>query len=78
MRLRRKKVNKTNKIKKWKASLAAKEAYTKIYDKWMSKKKAAAHEAKVARKASQTEKPKVVEKVVEKPKVAATKKAAKK
>lgn len=57
VRLRRKRINKETKIRRWKRTLEATEAYNKVYDKWINKKKAAAHQARVAaRKASQAEK----------------------
>lgn len=61
VRIRRKRILKDSKIKRWKRTLAAADAYKKVYDKWVAKKKAAAHSAKVARKASQ-----VAEKPIEK------------
>lgn len=64
-RLRRKRIQKESKIKRWKKTLAATEAYKKVYDKWITKKKAAAHSVRLAaRKASQAEK--AAEKPVEK------------
>ena len=53
-RLRRKRIQKESKIRRWKKTLAATEEYKKLYDKWIAKRKAAAHVAKVARKASQS------------------------
>jgi small subunit ribosomal protein S6e len=54
VRIRRKRIQKQDKVKRWKKTLAAVEEYKKVYDKWISKRKAAAHQAKVARKASLT------------------------
>ena len=82
VRLRRKRINKETKIRRWKRTLEATEAYNKVYDKWINKKKAAAHQARIAaRKASQAEKEeKVVTKPVQKksePKKVEAKKAVK-
>lgn len=52
VRIRRKRIQKQDKVKRWKKTLAATEEYKKVYDKWIAKRKAAAHQAKVARKAS--------------------------
>jgi hypothetical protein len=52
VRIRRKRIQKQDKVKRWKKTLAAVEEYKKVYDKWIAKRKAAAHQAKVARKAS--------------------------
>ena len=70
-RLRRKRIIKENKIKRWKRTIAATEEYKKVYDKWVARRKAAAHQAKLARKASQSvdkneTKPKEVKKDVKK------------
>ena len=44
---------KDRKVKRWRKTLAATEAYHKLYEEWSSKKKAAHHQAKIAeRKAS--------------------------
>ena len=57
VRIRRKRIQKEVKIRRWKRTLSATEAYNKVYDKWVAKRKAAAHQARVAaRKASQAEK----------------------
>lgn len=50
VRIRRKRIQKEDKIKRWKKTLAATEEYKKLYEKWITKKKAA---AKAERKASQ-------------------------
>ena len=69
-RLRRKRIIKETKIRRWKRTIAATEEYKKVYDKWVAKRKAAAHQAKLARKASQSvdkeTKPKEVKKEVPK------------
>ena len=52
VRIRRKRIQKDQKVKRWKKTLAATEEYKKVYDKWIAKRKAAAHQAKVARKGS--------------------------
>lgn len=53
VRLRRKRIVKDRKVKRWRKTLAATEAYHKLYEEWSSKKKAAHHQAKIAeRKAS--------------------------
>ena len=80
-RLRRKRIQKDSKIKRWKKTLAATAEYKKVYDKWISKRKAAAHQIKVARKASEADKksenkaaeqPKVTKSIADKLKSAAT------
>ena len=53
VRLRRKRIQKESKVRKWKKCQAAGEEYKKVYDKWVAKKKATAHEARAIRKASQ-------------------------
>ena len=68
-RIRRKRIEKENKLKRWKRTLAATEEYKKVYDKWVSKKKADAHEARIAaRKISQAAEKgeKKAEKIVDK------------
>ena len=67
-RLRRKRIQKDTKVKRWKKTLAATAEYKKVYDKWVAKRKAAAHQVKVARKASEADK-KSEKKAVEQPKV---------
>lgn len=52
VRIRRKRIQKEDKIKRWKKTLAAVEEYKKVYDKWIAKRKAAAAQAKQARKDS--------------------------
>jgi len=42
-------------VKRWKKTLEAQDAYKKVYDKWISKRKAAAQQAKAVRKASQSQ-----------------------
>ena len=81
VRLRRKRIAKESKVRKWKKSLAAADEYKKVYDKWISKRKAAAHEAKAIRKASESAEKKApvadkAPKKVEAPKKAAGKVAA--
>lgn len=45
-RLRRKRIQKEDKVKRWKKTLEAQDAYKKVYDKWIVKRKAAAQQAK--------------------------------
>jgi hypothetical protein len=52
VRLRRKRIQKEDKIKRWKRTIALTEEYKKVYDAWANKKRAAAHDIKVQRKAS--------------------------
>lgn len=59
-RLRRKRVQKEEKIRRWKSSLGAAEEYRKIHDTWASKKKAELKQQRKASKTSET-KPLVVE-----------------
>lgn len=67
VRVRRKRIMKDTKMKRWRRSLAATQEYKKLYDTWITKKKAVAHEAKLAaRKASKLEEPKKEEKEVKK------------
>ena len=61
VRLRRKRIQKEEKVRRWKRTLEAQEAYKKVYDKWIAKKKAAAQQAKAVRKASQTQSAEKVE-----------------
>ena len=67
-RLRRKRIQKDSKVKRWKKTLAAADEYKKVYDKWIAKRKAAAHQVKVARKASEADK-KSEKKAAEQPKI---------
>ena len=53
VRLRRKRIAKEAKIKKWKRSLALKEEYSKVYDKWAAQKRAELKERKASRLLSQ-------------------------
>jgi small subunit ribosomal protein S6e len=52
VRLRRKKIQKEQVVKRWQKTNAAREEYKKLMDTYMTKKKADAHEAKVQRKES--------------------------
>jgi len=54
-RLRRKRIQKEDKIKRWKRSLSLTEEYKKVYDAWANKKRAAANDVKQQRKASKVE-----------------------
>lgn len=51
-RIRRKRVQKEEKIKRWKRSLASAEEYKKIHDTWASKKRAELKQLRKASKAS--------------------------
>lgn len=67
MRIRRKKIQKENKLKRWRRTLAATEEYQKLHDNWVAKKRSAAHEAKLAeRKASKVVKAEEPKKEVKK------------
>jgi small subunit ribosomal protein S6e len=80
-RLRRKRVQKEDKIKRWKRSLASAEEYKKIHDTWITKKKADLKQQRKASKASAGEtKPAVATKPIVATKPVETKKpvAAKK
>lgn len=57
IRIRRKKIQKEDKVRRWKKTLAAREEYTKLIDEHIAKRKAASHDAKVARKDSKAEVP---------------------
>ncbi len=52
VRLRRKKINKENKIKRWKRTLEATAEYAKVYDAYINKKKKTAAELRHIRKDS--------------------------
>ncbi len=54
VRIRRKRIMKEEKIRRWKKTQDARTAYNKLIDEHMAKKKAAAHEAKLQRKDSKT------------------------
>ncbi len=54
VRIRRKRIAKEEKIRRWKKTQDARTAYNKLIDEHMAKKKAAAHEAKLHRKDSKT------------------------
>jgi small subunit ribosomal protein S6e len=54
-RLRRKRIQKADKIKKWKRSIAQAKEYKELHDTWANKKR---NDLKVKRKASREEKPK--------------------
>ncbi len=80
-RLRRKRIAKTDKIRKWKKSLEAVAEYKKVYDAWADKKrsdtklrkasKVSAHDAKPAEKPAEVKKAAEVKKPVEAKKPAA-------
>jgi small subunit ribosomal protein S6e len=55
VRLRRKRIQKEDKIKRWKRTLALTEEYKKVYDTWAAKKRAVAHDIKQQRKLSKTD-----------------------
>ena len=76
-RLRRKRILKADKIKKWKRSISLAKEYKELHDTWASKKR---NDLKLKRKASKEEKPVKEEpkKVVEAPKKVEKTKAAKK
>lgn len=52
IRIRRKKIQKEDKVRRWKKTLEARAEYNKLIDEHIAKRKAASHEAKVARKDS--------------------------
>ena len=52
IRIRRKKIQKEEKVRRWKKTLEARAEYTKLIDEHIAKRKAASHDAKVARKDS--------------------------
>jgi len=56
VRLRRKRIQKEDKIKRWKRALSLTEEYKKVYDSWATKKRLAAHEVKAQRKLSKESK----------------------
>ena len=65
IRIRRKKIQKDEKVRRWKKTLEARAEYVKLVDEHVAKRKSAAHDAKVARKDSKTvETPVVVAKPV--------------
>jgi len=59
-RLRRKRIQKEDKIKRWKRSITLTEEYKKVYDAWANKKRAAANDVKQLRKASKVDETKPV------------------
>jgi len=59
-RLRRKRIQKEDKIKRWKRSITLTEEYKKVYDAWANKKRAAANDVKQQRKASKVDETKPV------------------
>ena len=69
VRLRRKRINKEDKVRRWKKTIEARTTYNKLIDEHVAKRKAAAHQAKLVRKDSKTVEPKAETKV---PVVAAT------
>ena len=81
-RLRRKRINKEDKIKRWRKTIEARAAYNKLIDEHVAKRKAAQHQAKLDRKDSKSVEAKVETKVENKapkaPVVAATTKTQKK
>jgi small subunit ribosomal protein S6e len=52
IRIRRKKIQKEDKVRRWKKTLEARAEYTKLIGEHVAKRKAASHDAKVARKDS--------------------------
>ena len=79
IRIRRKKIQKEEKVKRWKKTLEARTEYTKLIDEHIAKRKAASHDAKVARKDSKAvEVPAVQTGAQVKATVVKTKKAEKK
>ncbi len=52
IRIRRKKIQKDEKVRRWKKTLEARAEYNKLIDEHIAKRKAASHDAKVARKDS--------------------------
>ena len=65
IRIRRKKIQKDEKVRRWKKTLEARAEYVKLVDEHVAKRKAAVHDAKVARKDSKAvETPVVVAKPV--------------
>jgi small subunit ribosomal protein S6e len=52
IRIRRKKIQKEEKVRRWKKTLEARVQYNKLIDEHVAKRKAASHDAKVARKDS--------------------------
>jgi small subunit ribosomal protein S6e len=56
-RLRRKRIQKEDKIKRWKRTISLTEEYKKVYDAWANKKRAAAQDVKQQRKASKVDAP---------------------
>ena len=81
VRLRRKRINKEDRIRRWKRSIALNEEYQKVYDAWANKKRAEVKQRKASRLASEEkpqpkEVPKPAPKAAVAPKVAATTKPA--
>jgi hypothetical protein len=74
VRLRRKRIQKEDKIKRWKRTIALTEEYKKVYDAWANKKRAVANDIKQQRKNSKTEAPVETKKPVEVKKAVAAKK----
>ena len=52
VRLRRKRINKEDKVRRWKKTIEARAAYNKLIDEQVAKRKAAHTQAKVERKDS--------------------------
>ena len=53
VRLRRKRINKEDRIRRWKRSIALNEEYQKVYDTWAAKKRAEVKQRKASRLGSQ-------------------------
>ena len=74
VRLRRKRIHKEDKIKRWKRTIALTEEYKKVYDTWAAKRRAELKERKASRLLSQEAPKKEEPKKVEPKKAAPAKK----
>lgn len=54
VRLRRKRINKEEKVRRWKKTIEARSAYNKMMDEQIAKRRAAQHQAKLERKDSKS------------------------
>ena len=52
VRLRRKRINKEEKVRRWKKTIEARATYNKLIDEHVAKRKAAQHQARLERKIS--------------------------
>ena len=52
IRLRRKRITKEDKVRRWKKTIEARATYNKLIDEHVAKRKAAQHQAKIDRKSS--------------------------